>query len=133
MNQILIKFLYPQSAWGHMIKFSSWHYQQKILTLYLTFPNYSRTVKFIPSADVSTSTAWKVSKYGVISDPYFSAFGLNTEMNGAVNLRIQSEFKKIRTRNNSVFGHFSRSSNAWYIYQVMVCVGFETDENTELL
>ena len=26
-----------------------------------------------------------------------------------VNLRIQSEYRKIRTRNNSVFGHFSRS------------------------
>ena len=24
-------------------------------------------------------TAWKVSKYGVISGPYFPAFGLNTE------------------------------------------------------
>ena len=27
----------------------------------------------------------------------------------SVNLRIQSECRKIRTRNNSVFGHFSRS------------------------
>ena len=26
-----------------------------------------------------------------------------------VNLRIQSEYRRIRTRNNSVFGHFSRS------------------------
>ena len=26
-----------------------------------------------------------------------------------VNLRIQSECRKIRTRNNSLFGHFSRS------------------------
>ena len=25
-------------------------------------------------------TAWKVSKYGVISGPYFPAFGLNTEI-----------------------------------------------------
>ena len=45
-------------------------------------------------------TAWKVSKYGVISGPYFSV----------VNLRIQSEYRKLRTRNNSVFGHFSRSA-----------------------
>ena len=28
-----------------------------------------------------------------------------------VNLRIQYEYKKIRTRNNSVFGHLSRSQN----------------------
>ena len=28
---------------------------------------------------------------------------------GLVNLRIQSEYRKIQTRNNYVFGHFSRS------------------------
>ena len=38
-------------------------------------------------------TGWKVSKYGVISGPYFPAFGLNTEIYG-VNLRIQSEYRK---------------------------------------
>ena len=42
------------------------------------------------------------------SGPYFPAFGLNIEIYG-VNLRIQSEYRKIRTRKNSVFGHFSRS------------------------
>ena len=31
-----------------------------------------------PTAEIG-STAWKVSKYGVFSCPYFSAFGLNTE------------------------------------------------------
>ena len=41
------------------------------------------------------------------SDPYFPVFGLNTEIHNA-NLRIQSEYRKIRTRKNSVFGHFSR-------------------------
>ena len=29
---------------------------------------------------VMPSTAWKVSKYGVISGPYFPVFGLNTEI-----------------------------------------------------
>ena len=58
--------------------------------------------------------AWKVSKYGVISGPYFPAFGLNTERY-FVSLRIQSECGKIRTRNKSVFGHFSRSVT--YVYQ----------------
>ena len=43
-----------------------------------------------------------MSKYGVISGPYFPIFGLNTEIYG-VNLRIQSESRKIRTRNNSVY------------------------------
>ena len=40
-------------------------------------------------------TAWKVSKYG------FIFYGEN--------LHIQCEYRKIRTRNNSVFAHFSRS------------------------
>ena len=40
-----------------------------------------------------------------LSDPYFPVLGLNTEIYGVV----QSEYRKIRTRKNSVFGHFSRS------------------------
>ena len=52
-------------------------------------------------------TAWKVSKYGVFSGPYFPAFGLNAEKYG-VSLRIQSECGKIQARKNSVFEHFSR-------------------------
>ena len=55
-----------------------------------------------------TITAWKVSKYGVTSGPYFPVFGLNTETD-EVNLRIQSEHRKMQNRNNSVFAHFSRS------------------------
>ena len=49
-----------------------------------------------------------MSKYGAISGPYFPVFGLNTEIY-TVNFRIQSEYRKIRTRNNSVFGYFSRT------------------------
>ena len=49
-----------------------------------------------------------MSKYGVISGSYFLVFELNTERY-FVYLRIQSECGKIRTRNNPVFGHFSRS------------------------
>ena len=51
-------------------------------------------------------TAWNVSRYGVISGPYFPVLGLNTEIY-EVHLCIQSEYRKIRTRNNFVFGHFS--------------------------
>ena len=53
-------------------------------------------------------TGWKVSKYGVNSGPYFLVFGMNTEIYG-IHLCIQSEYRKIRTRNNAVFEHFSRS------------------------
>ena len=58
--------------------------------------------------DTVVYTAWKVSKYGVFSGPYFPTFGLNTDRY-SVSLRIQSDCEKIRTRKNSVFGHFSRS------------------------
>ena len=57
-------------------------------------------------------TTKKVSKYGVFSGPYFPVFGRNTE--------IQSEYRKIRTRKNSIFGHFSCSVSHWeskdYLY-----------------
>ena len=61
---------------------------------------------FIPTNNAII--AWKVSKYGVVSGPYFPVFGLNTEIY-SIHLCIQSECRKIRTRNNSVFGHFSGS------------------------
>ena len=49
-------------------------------------------------------TVGKVSKYGVFSNPYFLVFVMNV-----VNLRIQSECGKIRTRKTSVFVHFSHN------------------------
>ena len=62
-------------------------------------------------------TARKLSEYGVISGLYFPVFGLNTEIYG-VKLRIQSRYRKIRTRNNSVFGHISRSDKiAWKAFR----------------
>ena len=55
----------------------------------------------------------KESKYGVFSGPHFPIFGLNTERYGVLieilRRDIQSECGNIRTRKNSVFGHFSRS------------------------
>ena len=57
-------------------------------------------------------------KYGVNSGPYFPAFGLNTERY-EVSLRILSECRKIRTRNNSVFGNFSRTAKiGWKQFSV---------------
>ena len=46
-----------------------------------------------------------MSKYGVFSGPYFSVFGLNTEIYG-VNLRIQFEYRKIRTRKTPYLDNF---------------------------
>ena len=42
---------------------------------------------------------------------YFPVFGLNTEIYGE-NLRIQSKYRKIRTRKKSVFGHISHSGTS---------------------
>ena len=58
---------------------------------------------------VEEEIVWKVAKYGVISIRIF-LFGLNTDIYG-VNLRIKSKYRKIRTKNNYVFGHFSRSGD----------------------
>ena len=54
-------------------------------------------------------TAGKMFKYGVFSSPYFPVFRQNTEIYG-VNLCTQSECRKIRTRKNSIFEYFSRST-----------------------
>ena len=52
---------------------------------------------FSPFLYLYPITVWKVSKYRVFSDLIYS-----------VNLRIQSEYRKIWTRKNSIFGHFSQ-------------------------
>ena len=49
-----------------------------------------------------------MTKYVVFSGSCFPEFKLNMEI-CEVNIRIQSEYRKILTRKNSVFGHFSRS------------------------
>ena len=54
-----------------------------------------------------TNTVWKVSKFGVVSIPYFPEFGMNTEIYG-VNLRILYEYMKIWTR-KTPYANFSRS------------------------
>ena len=74
----------------------------------LTRFRYGRFTRCIEEVKMRTVTAWKVSKYGVFSGPYFPALGLNTESYG-VPLRIQSESAEMRTKKNSVFRHFSRS------------------------
>ena len=70
-------------------------------------------------------TAWKVSKYGVFSGPYFPVFGLNTERY-SVSLHIQPECGSIRTRKNSVFGQtFSVSHYPWNsIFTTFICRWF---------
>ena len=61
-----------------------------------------------------------MTRYGVFSGPYFPPFRLKMEIY-SVNLRIQSECGKIRTR-NSVFGHLSR-------YRVIKNISNKTNTN----
>ena len=74
-------------------------------------------------------TARKVTKYGVFFGPYFPVFGLNTEIY-SVNLRIQSKYRKIRTRKNSVFGHLSRFG--YYIICMIVPLTASTEREANL-
>ena len=41
-----------------------------------------KLLRYCNGTIISTFTAWKVSKYGVISGPYLPVFGLNTEIYG---------------------------------------------------
>ena len=79
-----------------------------VLTLsFVTLPWFMPKINWIVQKVIvffPESIAWKVSKYGVFSVPYFPVFGLNTEIFG-INLHIQFKCRKIRIRKNSVFGH----------------------------
>ena len=58
-----------------------------------------------------------MSKYWVFSCPYLPVFGIEYGEILPISLRILSECEKIRTRKNSVFGHFLRSECEPY-YQI---------------
>ena len=54
---------------------------------------------FLDYVQLKLYAAWKVSKHGVFSGPYFPAFGMNLEIY-SVNLVIQSEYKNILSKKN---------------------------------
>ena len=62
----------------------------------------------IPFERAEVSHCVKSVKYEVFSGPYLPTLRLNTERY-SVFLHLQSECGKIRTREKSVFGHFSRN------------------------
>ena len=63
------------------------------------------------------NTVWKVSKYGVIYGSYFPVVKLNTDMY-RVNLRIQSEYRKTRTRNNLMWTLFTQCKYYAKLFQI---------------
>ena len=116
MNLILKDMCNLQKKWNQEITFSS-----KLPAIILCYPVFSQQFfltilkrrdyhsTFIACFGVVALTlvldhCVKVSKYGVFSGSYFPVFGLNTEIY-TVYLCIQSEYRKIRTKKNSVFGH----------------------------
>ena len=98
---------YQTTLWmkANVMSNSKWH-----------FPSFC---KFL--SDVTKTVFWESKKHCVKSVqiwsftcPYFPVLGLNTEIYG-INLRIQLRYWKIRTRKNSVFGHFARSEKVFKI------------------
>ena len=63
----------------------------------------------------NTNTAWKVSKYGIFSGPYFPAFQLNTEKY-FVSLHIQSECKKHGPEKTSYLDTFHIVQTYWKFF-----------------
>ena len=64
---------------------------------------YKNVFKYVYSSSghQTLNTAWKVSKYRAFSGPYFTAFGLNTEIYGvkspsSVRMRGNTNRKKFR-------------------------------------
>ena len=69
------------------------------------------------------------------SGPYFPVFGLNTDIY-RVNLRIQSKYRKIRTKKNSVFRHFSHSDSYYqgcYIFEGITTKSILLKQSAQLL
>ena len=58
-----------------------------------------------------------------ISGLYFPVFRLNTEICVA-NIRLQSEYRKIRTRKNSLFGQFSCSD-------LYICIDLKREKSSD--
>ena len=72
------------------------------------FPYWRRILFSSFLSKNESTTAQKVSKYEVFSGQYFPILELNAKVD-SVNLRIQSNYGKTRTRKNSIFEHFSHS------------------------
>ena len=111
-----IKFLRTKykGKWGKY--FVGFWIQTCYQNLCIVFPKHLELVhaKLSYLEIICMGTAWKVSKCGVFSGPYFPTFGLNT-VRYEVSLRIQSECGKIQTRKSSVFDHFSGSGGVDFL------------------
>ena len=69
-----------------------------------------------------------MSKYRVFPGPYFPVFGLNTEIQG-VNLGIQSQYRKMRTRKTPYLDTFHAVIIAWLFIQYVLSKKMLTENN----
>ena len=70
--------------------------------------------EYLLSKEHCVKIVWKRSYFWSVFSYIWTEYG-----DSRSNLRIQSEYRKIRTRNNSVFGHFSRSRRL-HLYMIKI-------------
>ena len=117
---VLARFLILRSANDHcetyfsfytgemfFVNWNVWsiYFSEVIYDKFWMYPLYnlmSENLQIFLKKLTDIHTSWQVSKYGTFSGLYFPLFGLNTEIYG-INLRIQSEYRKIRTRKTPYF------------------------------
>ena len=89
----------------------------KIRVKYLRRDSYKMPLQFWPRSLMRSSSLGEMCpNTKLILVRNFPVFALNTEIY-KVNLRSQSEYRKIRTRNNSVFRHFSSSASDVFLFK----------------
>ena len=80
-----------------------------VFHFYTPWKNQEARGFLIFSGGIKMNTAWKVSKYGVFSGPYFPAFGLNTYL---------SVFHAVGT-----LGH--KGLKVYFVFQIVkFCLGY---------
>ena len=116
--EIFLKFACIMYAHLYMSQWGHWEMMSTKTQLFLRFFPFIITFSS-SSLPLSPNKKWKsISRRTILREkcentkffscPYFPVFGLNTEIY-SVNLHIYSAYRKIRTRKNSVFGHFSHA------------------------
>ena len=75
--------------------------------------------EYLLSKEHCVKSVWKRSYFWSVFSYIWTEYGDSRN-----NLRIQSEYRKIRTGNNSVFGHFSRSRTL-HLYMIKIRHGYQ--------
>ena len=119
-SQIWIKCKIPDCSLRKMCSFGvrQYHCSKNYRKHQQNSISYHAEKRLHLGAIIQLRTAWKVSKYWVFSGPYFSVIGRNTKIY-EVNVCIQSEYRKKRTRKNSEICRFLCNVETKIIYRKM--------------